>query len=151
MAHLTLPADTTTASASRRRAATGRKVTAVLWILQVLMAGAFLMAAVTKFSSYPDVVETFDRIGLGDWFRYLIGALELAGAIGLLIPILSGPAALGLALLLIGATITQLSLFDPATAITPAAYLVPVIIIAWARRDRTARMLRLLHPRANTE
>ena len=32
------------------------------------------------------MTRTFNQIGAGQWFRYLVGALELAGAIGLLIP-----------------------------------------------------------------
>ncbi|HCT80800.1 MAG TPA: DoxX family protein [Micromonosporaceae bacterium] len=120
-----------------------RKANIALWVLQVLMAAAFLMAAATKFTNYPPAVEGFDHIGFGRWFMYLIGAFELAGAIGLLIPRLSGLAALGLVLLLIGAVITQLLLFAPVTALTPAAYLIPIAIIAWSRRQRTSRFLRL--------
>jgi putative oxidoreductase len=32
------------------------------------------------------MVETFERVGLGQWFRYLTGALELVGAALLLWP-----------------------------------------------------------------
>jgi hypothetical protein len=46
--------------------------------------------------------------------------LELAGAIGLVIPVLAGLAALGLTALLIGATYTQLVVLDaPAYSLTP--------------------------------
>lgn len=92
------------------------------------------MAAATKFTNYPAAVEGFDHIGFGRWFMYLVGAFELAGAIGL--------AALGLVLLLIGSVITQLLLFAPVTALTPAGYLIPIAIIAWARQH-TRRLLRL--------
>jgi putative oxidoreductase len=126
----------------------GRAAEITLWVLQVLMAGAFVMAAVTKFSRYPAAVDTFDHIGLGGWFMYFIGTCELAGAFGLLIPALSGPAGLGLTALLTGAILTQLLLFAPTTAITPAAYLVPVAIIAWGRRHRTARLVNHLTGRS---
>jgi uncharacterized membrane protein len=46
----------------------------------------------------------FATIGIGQWFRYVVGALELAGAVGVLIPRLSGLAALGLIGLMAGAT-----------------------------------------------
>ena len=50
--------------------------------------------------------------GAGQWFRYLVGILELAGAIGLLIPRLAAPAALGLLGVMIGAFFTQLFVLD---------------------------------------
>jgi putative oxidoreductase len=123
----------------------GRKAEIALWALQVLMAAAFLMAAYTKFIAYPDAVETFDQIGPGAWFMYFIGAVELAGAVGLLVPPLSGLAGLGLTALLTGAVVTQLLLFDPVTAVNPAAYLVPIALVAWGRRRRTVQLLHLIH------
>jgi putative oxidoreductase len=33
----------------------------------------------------PAMVELFDRVGLGQWFRYFTGLLEVAAGIGLLI------------------------------------------------------------------
>lgn len=32
------------------------------------------------------MVELFNEIGLGQWFRYLTGGLEVVGAVALLIP-----------------------------------------------------------------
>jgi putative oxidoreductase len=137
-----------TPSAPPSGTAPRRKAHVALWVLQVLLGAAFVMAAATKFTRYPEVVETFDRIGFGDWFMYLIGILEVAGAIGLVIPALSGVAGLALAGLLTGAILTQLLLFSPSTAVTPAAYLVPLAIIAWGRRHHTTLLLRLVNRRA---
>lgn len=114
-----------------------RKANILLWILQVPMAVSFLFASVTKFTALPLAVESFDTIGFGPWFMYFIATVELAGAVGLLIPRLTGLAALGLSLLLAGAIVTQFIFFTPASALTPAAYLVPVAVIAWFRRPRT--------------
>ncbi len=58
----------------------------VLWILQVLAAALFLFSAYAKWTSVPVVVEAFGKIGLGQWFRYFTGCVELCGAILLLIP-----------------------------------------------------------------
>jgi uncharacterized membrane protein YphA (DoxX/SURF4 family) len=135
---------TAPATAARPAAAHGRAATVALWALQALGALAFLMAAFSKFSQYPAAVEAFDRIGFGDWFIYAIGTLELAGAVGLLIPVLSGLAGLGLTALLTGAVVIQLTMFDPATVVTPLMYMVPVAIVAWGRRRETARLVRLL-------
>ncbi|MFI6574288.1 DoxX family protein [Nocardiopsis sp. NPDC050513] len=121
----------------------GRAANAALWVLQVLLAGAFLMAAYTKLAATPQAVAGFEQIGLGPWLMYAVGVVELVGAVALLVPALSGPAALGLSALLVGATATQLLVAEPATALFPVAYLVPMALLAWGRRARTVRLVRL--------
>ncbi len=71
---------------------TTRKTTGnvVLWVLQILVVAAFLMVAYSKLSADPDAVGIFDRIGLGRWFMYAVGGIEVAGALGLLVPRLCG-------------------------------------------------------------
>ena len=51
-----------------------------------MTAAAFLMAGFGSLSGYPMMVETFDKIGIGQWFRYVTGVIEVASAILLLIP-----------------------------------------------------------------
>jgi hypothetical protein len=63
-----------------------KALTVVLWILQILAASAFLLAGGLKLAGVAPMVEMFDKIGLGQWFRYLTGSLEVTGAILLLIP-----------------------------------------------------------------
>ena len=58
----------------------------VLWILQILAASAFLLAGGLKLAGAEPMVSMFDKIGLGQWFRYLTGGMEVTGAILLLIP-----------------------------------------------------------------
>ena len=67
-----------------------------------------------------------------------VGALELAGAIGLLIPRLAGLAALGLAGVMVGAVFTQVFVLDSVVlALTPAFLIVALSLIAWGRRPRS--------------
>jgi uncharacterized membrane protein YphA (DoxX/SURF4 family) len=49
-----------------------------LWELQVLTAAAFLMAGFAKLSGQPQMVETFEKLGAGQWFRYVTGGIEVA-------------------------------------------------------------------------
>ena len=51
------------------------------WLLCLLLAFVFLFAVGVKLLSKPVMVEEFNRIGLGQWFRYVTGALEVFGAI----------------------------------------------------------------------
>lgn len=121
---------TTTATTSpvRRR---------VLWTAQILVGVFFVVAsAAPKLVGESYAVWMFAEIGAGDWFRYLVGALELAGGIGLLVPRLAGLAAAGLVGLMIGAAYTQVAVFDaPATTVTPIVLGAVCAAIAWARRD----------------
>ena len=108
-----------------------------LRVLQILL-GVFLVvaSAAPKFWGDPYAVQVFTEIGAGQWFRYFIGAVELAGGIGLIVPRLAGPAAVGLMALMIGASYTQAVVLDePAMVTTPAIIFVLVAVIAWGRRD----------------
>jgi putative oxidoreductase len=55
------------------------------------------------------MVDEFNTIGLGQWFRYLTGALELAGGVAILVPSVSVFAALVLLAVDVGAFITQIA------------------------------------------
>lgn len=114
-----------------------RTVTVVLWTAQVVLAAFFVFAASGKLLSDPTAVAMYDTIGFGQWFRYLTGVCELAGAIGLLIPRLAGLAATGLAGVMIGATLTNLFLLPGMAPAAGTTVLLGVVfgLIAYARRS----------------
>jgi uncharacterized membrane protein YphA (DoxX/SURF4 family) len=89
--------------------ATSRVKVIGIWVLRVLIAALFISASVMKLSGQPMMVQEFDTVGLGQWFRYLTGALELVGGIGVLIPRYSPLAALLLLLVDIGAFFAQVA------------------------------------------
>jgi uncharacterized membrane protein YphA (DoxX/SURF4 family) len=88
----------------------------VLWILQILLALAFAMAGIIKVTQPVDKLEA--RMG---WVKdvrprgvRLIGSLEILGAIGLILPAVTGiwpwltpVAAAGIALIMVGAMFTH--------------------------------------------
>jgi len=53
-------------------------------VLKGLLALAFFAAAVLKLSGEEKMVAEFGQLGLGQWFRYVTGVIELSGA-GLLL------------------------------------------------------------------
>ncbi|MGH3979423.1 MAG: DoxX family protein [Pseudonocardiaceae bacterium] len=106
----------------------------ILWVLQVLLAVGFLFSGGMKLAGALPMVELFDEIGFGQWFRYLTGGLEIVGAVALLIPRFVAHGALLLAGVMVGAVITDLWL--GASPVPALAYLVVSAIIAWGRRDR---------------
>lgn len=115
---------------------TVRPVNLALWVLQAALAFQFAGAGLVKVTGSPEMVDLFATIGAGQWLRYLVGALELAGAVGLLVPVLSGLAALGLAALMVGATATNLLILG-ASPWLPIGLLLASAVVAWARRSRT--------------
>lgn len=115
-----------------RKTATWQVV--VLWVLQVLVAAAFLGAGFQKLIAAEPMVELFNTIGFGQWFMYLTGALEVIGAVALLIPRFIALGALLLVGVMAGAVITNLAIGD--NPVPAVVLLVVTAIITWARRDR---------------
>jgi uncharacterized membrane protein len=111
-----------------------------LWALQAVLALMFAMAGFAKVGGDPAMVEMFATIGIGQWFRYVVGALELAGAVGVLIPRLSGLAALGLICLMVGATLTNVFVLGTSPWL-PLVLLVVSVLVAWGRWPRIRKLL----------
>jgi uncharacterized membrane protein len=120
----------------------GRALNITLWILQGLLAAFFVIAsAAPKLIGHESAAEGFDLIGWGDWFMYFVGVVELAGGVGLVIPRLSGLAAIGLGLLMIGAAVFNAAVLD-FPVVTPLILLVLVAFIAWGRWYQTKRVFK---------
>ena len=114
----------------------GRAANVTLWILQVLLALQIVMAGLAKVGGDQAMVEMFATIGIGQWFRYVIGALEIASAVGLLVPGFSGLAALGLVCLMAGAVLTNIFILG-ANPLFPLFLLIVAAFVAWGRRPQT--------------
>ena len=113
----------------------------IVWVLQVLLALAFLAAGLTKISQPRQKlatsmgwVEDFSDNGVRT-----IGALEVLGALGLL-PALTGVAtvlvpvaAVGLALLMVGAAATRRRRGELPVIGINAVLLLLAVVVAWAR------------------
>ncbi|MET7684910.1 DoxX family protein [Streptomyces sp. NPDC005423] len=123
----------------------GRRARAALRGLQIVLALFYgIASALPKLIAHPSAVESFDKIGWGSGAMYTIGALELAGAVALLVPVLQSVAAMALSALMVGAFIVQLTAFHGQNAATPLILIVPLVFIAWARRRHNTDLLRLL-------
>ena len=119
---------------------TAKIVNVVLWLLQIGAAGMFLMVGFLKLSGNPQLVGLFEAIGLGQWFRYLTGTLEVGGAILLLIPRTSGLGALILVGVMAGAVVTHLFIVG-GSPLMALILLVITGIVAFGRRRRTMNLL----------
>lgn len=112
-----------------------------LWVLQVVTAAAFLMAGFGTLSGYPMMVETFDKIGIGQWFRYVTGAIEIASAILLLIPRMTPVGAALLFCTMIGAVLSHLLLIggSPVPALVLLCFTATILLGTVRNRESLAR------------
>jgi putative oxidoreductase len=109
-----------------------RSVIAILWTLQILSAAMFLFSGSLKLAGVPAMVQLFGAIGLGQWFRYVTGGIEVASAVLLLIPAFAAYGAAALAMTMVGAIITHLFIVGGNPAI-PIVLLGSTATIAWVR------------------
>ncbi|GAA5209081.1 DoxX family protein [Streptomyces thinghirensis] len=131
-------------SADLARSTRGRGARIALRAVQVLLALFFAVAsAAPKLVAHSSAADSFAEMGWGNAGMYAIGVLELAGAIALFIPALQSAAATALSALMVGAFVVQLTYFDGENAATPLILLVPLLVIAWARRGHNEELLRL--------
>ncbi len=114
-------------------AASGKGRLIALWILSGLVALAFIGAGGAKLAGAAAMVEVFAKVGLGQWFRYFTGLLEVAAGIGLLISRYAFYAAVLLALVMAGAFVAHVTVLGTFPA-APAVLFVLTGIIAYLRK-----------------
>jgi putative oxidoreductase len=104
-----------------------------LWVLQALLALAFVGAASGKLLGKPEMVALFETVGVGQWFRYVTGLMELTGALLIVVPRTKFFGAALLSVVMVGAVLTHLFILHTAPT-APVVLLVLAGVVAWARR-----------------
>lgn len=85
---------------------------------RIVLALVFLAAGGAKLAGVPEIVDLFTQIGFGQWFRYLTAALEITGAGLLLVRATAMFGGALLAMVMVGAVITNVALaHNPAGAV----------------------------------
>jgi uncharacterized membrane protein YphA (DoxX/SURF4 family) len=113
------------------------------WILQGFVATAFFAAGAAKIAGAEYMVQLFDQIGAGQWFRYVTGAVEVIGALALLAPGLASLAGIWLAGTMFLAVLTHLFVLH--TSPVPAIVLGLLnALIVYLRRDELAAIIRTI-------
>jgi len=106
------------------------------WILVVVLALVFALVGGMKLLGVPGAVKEFEMIGFGQWFRYVTGVLEVAGAIGLLIPRYRFWAALLIACIMACATMINIWILHvPGLARVTAVLMTLAIALAGVTRN----------------
>jgi putative oxidoreductase len=99
------------------------------WLLRVALAVFFFTVGARTFGALSIWVPIFVRMGAPPWFRYLAGALQVAGAIFLVIPRTFLIGAVFIGCTMIGAILSwMVVLRDPQSAIVPAMLLTLLVV-----------------------
>ena len=115
-----------------------------LWIVAGLLAVVYLAAGVGKLIVPKEKLATAPGAGwvedFSAGFVKALGAVEILGAVGLILPalldiapVLVPLAALGLVLIMGGAVITRLRRHEPKAMVADLAYLALAGFVAWGR------------------
>ena len=118
----------------------GRVTLVALWLTQIALSGMFLFSGGLKLTGAPDMVGLFDAVGIGQWFRYVTGSIEVVSAVALLVPSWAAFGALLLIPTMTGAVFTHLFIVG-GSAVPPTVLLIGALAIAWLRRDQLASVL----------
>jgi len=113
-------------------------VNRILWLFQILLAALFLFAGGVKLVLPIEAMT--QQIHLPGWFLRFIGICEVLGALGLVLPgvfriwiFLTPLAAVGLVIIMIGATVVSLISGPAALALIPFFTGVCAAFVAYAR------------------
>jgi putative oxidoreductase len=103
---------------------------AIATVLVALYVGA---GGIAKLLGVPYVHSSFPKLGLPVWFGYFIGVCEVLGSIGLLMPPLSALAAMGVGVIMVGATYYHAT-YTPIFQAAPAFVLTILCAYIFIRR-----------------
>ena len=130
--------ESATSDAPNVSAGPGKGLNIALWCVQVLLALAFLGASSGKLMGRPEMVALFEAVGIGQWFRYVTGILELAGAALIVVPKTRGVGAGLLAAIMLCAIAIHLFILHSAPT-APLVLLLLAASISLGTAKRTSR------------
>ena len=107
------------------------------WLPRIAIGAAFVAIGVSKFRD-PMWVRLFDQIGIGQWFRYLTGVMQICGGVLALIPRLSLAGIVLLACTMAGAIVAWMTvLHAPLNAVIPGVLLGILIAMGASEYERS--------------
>src|SRR5882724_5739823 len=103
--------------------------------LRILLALAFLAAGAAKLAGVPAMIQVFDALGFGQWFRYVTGIVEIVGAVALLVPTYAVLGALWLAITMFFGTLAHLFILHTSPAPALVLLALSAVIVTLDRRQ----------------
>jgi len=121
-------------------ASTIRRPTPLDWILRVVIAIFFVFQGIDKFGSRMLWIRLFAEIGIGQWFRYATGVVEIVGAVLLLVPRATLIAVALLTCTMVGAFLVHVFIIGVGPQSVFVAVLITVILtIGWRHHAASTR------------
>ena len=114
----------------------------IAWILQILLAVAFIASGGNKLLHLADTVKGFGGMGFPGWFAYLVAGAEVLGGIGLLVPRFTRLAAMGLIIIMVGAAYVHTTKIPGGLlpkGLPALGLLVLLVVVLLLRRSSPAR------------
>lgn len=111
-----------------------------LWTVKILLALIFLAAGAAKLFGVAAMVEGFAHLGVGQWFRYFTGTVEVIAALLIVVPATAVFGALLIVCTMVGAILVHM-IGMPGSPLPAAGLLVLSLVVAYAERGRLQTLL----------
>ncbi|WP_370232371.1 DoxX family protein [Cognatishimia sp.] len=108
--------------------------------LRALLTVAFVAAGFAKLSGVEMMVATYDALGVGQWFRYVTGLIEIGGAVLLWLPGLQVVGAGLLGATMVGAVLSHWLILGPSAVPAIVMGLLNAAVL-YLHRDQIPRFL----------
>jgi uncharacterized membrane protein YphA (DoxX/SURF4 family) len=106
-----------------------------IWALQIVVGLMLFASGAAKLGGAESMVTLFDNIGVGQWFRYVTGLVEVLGGAMTLYPKTAWVGAGLLACTMVGAVLTHLFIIG-GSFVVPLVLLVLAALVVWFRLPR---------------
>ena len=110
------------------------------WVIRIIVALAFLAAGGAKLAGAPMMVEIFNHIGVGQWFRYVTAGCEIVGALLILAPRTAIYGAALLTCVMVGALFCHFVVLG-GNPLPAAVLLLLNLVVLWLRRIELSRLI----------
>ena len=107
---------------------------ALVWLPRMFLALIFVYVGVIKLPDEAGMwVRLFERIGIGQWFRYVTAIVEIVGGVLMLVPRATGVAVLLTSSAMVGALVVHATVtgFGPQT-VAVSVLLTLSLVVGWS-------------------
>jgi uncharacterized membrane protein YphA (DoxX/SURF4 family) len=122
---------------------------AVTWSLQIILAMIFLTVGMAKISGVQSSVDLFQRVGMGQWLRYLVGMAEVACSVLLLFGPYASFAAGVLMIVMAGAVMSHLWLIGGSVAPALGLGLIAGCVLYLRRQIQRSEQIQIIHEQSH--
>jgi len=108
----------------------------VVLVIKALLTLAFVAAGAAKIFGAEMMVQTFEQVGVGQWFRYVTGFIEIGGAALLWLPARQWLGAGLLMVTMVGATLAHFLVLGAASGVPAIILGLLAAFVLFTHRDQ---------------